>query len=222
MKKMGSQANSLKHGGYSTVIVLPDEDSEAFEALRESLIEEWRPQGTLEENTVLNLAKLMQQIKRVDEYFYKEMILLQRTKEDEIDHANEILPWLEKAVDIDQAKSIIALLPNTFKTEMDRGIIISEFQDPKKEISRLANRLRQLVNMQEEIKAGRYDSENVAKMRELIAEKIALDERLVSNIDKTIKRLALIKTFKQADAQNFATKSLDHQPVARLTDQSES
>jgi hypothetical protein len=108
---------------------------------------------------------------------------------------------------------------------MDRGIIISEFQDPKKEIPRLANRLRQLVNMQKEVKAGQYDppdSENVAKMRELIAHKIAVDERLVSNIDKTIKRLALIKTFKQADAQNFATKSLDQQPVARLTDHSKS
>jgi hypothetical protein len=80
---------------------------------------------------------------------------------------------------------------------MDRRPMLSEF-DPKeeKEISRLANRLRELINLQKEIEVSPYHADNSAGMRELTAKKAAIDDRLDSSIDKTIKRLALIKTFK--------------------------
>src|SRR6516162_10523865 len=103
----GRQGSALKHGGYSKAIVLPGEDPEVFEALYQGLREEWEPQGTLEESIVLDLAKLMLQKKRVDDYFYQEVILLRRTKEDEIDQASQILRWLERDTTVDQAKTII-------------------------------------------------------------------------------------------------------------------
>jgi hypothetical protein len=217
----GRQTNALTHGGHSKLIVLPGEDQAAFDALYESLKEEWKPNGTLEENTVLDLAKLMQQKRRVDDYFYQEMVLLRRTIEDEIDHASQILRWLEKATTIDEAKTIIDYLPRTYVREMDRGVIVSDFQPEEKEIPRLANRLRELINLQKEIEVGQYDADNSAKMRELTAKKTAIDDRLDSSIDKTIKRLALIKTFKQASAaQNSAAKTIDHKPAVTLLDQS--
>src|SRR6516165_998027 len=112
------QGNALKHGGHSKFIVLPGEDPEVFEALYQGVREEWEPQGTLEENFVLALAKLMLQKNRVDDYFYREMVLLRRTKEDEIDQAREILLCLEGAKTVAQAKTIIDYLPRTYIREM--------------------------------------------------------------------------------------------------------
>ena len=215
----GRQGSALKHGGYSKAIVLPGEDPEVFEALYQGLREEWQPQGTLEESIVLDLAKLMLQKKRVDDYFSQEMILLRRTKEDEIDQASQILLWLERAT-LDQAKTIIDYLPIWYVREMDRRPINSALPEEQK-ILRLANRLRELINMEKEIEVSPYHADNSARMRELTAQKTAIDDRLDSSIDKTIKRLALIKTFKLANAaQNSAAKTVDHGPVVRLLDQS--
>jgi len=218
----GRQGSALKHGGYSKAIVLPGEDPEVFEALYQGLREEWAPQGTLEENIVLDLAKLILQKKRVDDYFYKQMILLRRTIEDEIDQASQILPWLERATSIVQAQTIIDYLPCSYVRDMDRRPDVSEFDpEEKKEISRLANRLRELINLQKEIEVSPYHADNSAGKRELTAKKAAIDDRLDSSIDKTIKRLALIKTFKLANAaQNSAAKTIDHKPAVRLLDQS--
>src|SRR3974390_2311886 len=116
----GRQGSALKHGGYSKAIVLPGEDPEVFEALYQGLREEWQPEATLEESIVLDLAKLMLQKRRVDDYFYREMILLRRTIEDEIDQASQILPWLERATSIVQAQTIIDYLPSSYVRDMDR------------------------------------------------------------------------------------------------------
>jgi hypothetical protein len=216
----GRQGSALKHGGYSRAIVLPGEDPEVFEALYQGLREEWEPQGTLEESIVLDLAKLMLQKRRVDDYFSQEMILLRRTKEDEIDQASQILRWLERATTFDQAKTIIDYLPVTYVSEMDRRHINSALPEEQK-ILRLANRLRELINIQKEIEVSPYHADNSANMRQLTAQKTDIDDRLDSSIDKTIKRLALVKTFKLAKAaQNSAAKTIDHGPAVRLLDQS--
>jgi len=218
----GRQGSALKHGGYSKAIVLPGEGSEVFEALYQGLREELEPQGTLEESIVLDLAKLTLQKKRVDDYFSKEMVLLRRTKEDELDQASQILPWLERAKTVNQAQTIIGYLPRTYIREMNPNGIIYADAPAKHEIPRLANRLRELIEMQKEIEVSPYEADNSAKMRELTAQKAAIDDRLDSSIEKAIKRLALIKTFKQASAaQNSAAKTIDHKPAVRLLDQPE-
>jgi hypothetical protein len=42
-----------------------------------------------------------------------------------------------------------------------------------------------------------FKAEKMARLRELTAKKITLDERLDGRIDKALKRLAQLKTFKQ-------------------------
>ena len=50
-----------------------------------------------------------------------------------------------------------------------------------------------------------------AYLRELTAKKIALDERLDARIDKALKRLAQLKTFKQVlEDQASRTKTINH------------
>ena len=49
----------------------------------------------------------------------------------------------------------------------------------------------------EETKSLEFKAKKVAEVRELTAKKIALEERLDARIDKAIKRLAQLNTFKQ-------------------------
>ena len=50
---------ALKHAGYSATAVLPGEDPAQFEKLHRGLIEELRPNGTLEEEIVATIARLV-------------------------------------------------------------------------------------------------------------------------------------------------------------------
>jgi hypothetical protein len=57
----------------------------------------------------------------------------------------------------------------------------------------------------------RYKAEKATQLRELLAKKIALDERLDARIDKALKRLAQLKTFKQMLVdQASRTKTINH------------
>jgi hypothetical protein len=49
---------ALKHGAYSEAAVLPGEDPAEFKALHEGLIADFRPNGRMEEETVLSIARL--------------------------------------------------------------------------------------------------------------------------------------------------------------------
>jgi hypothetical protein len=66
----------------------------------------------------------------------------------------------------------------------------------------LTNRLRELINKQKEIEIS------PAKKRELTAKKTAIDDRLDSSIDKTIKRLALIRPLNRQTTHKIMQQKL--------------
>jgi len=72
----------------------------------------------------------------------------------------------------------------------------------------LANRLRELINKQKEIEISPYEANNSAKKRELTAKKTAIDDRLDSSIDKTIKRLALIRPLNRQTTHKIMQQKL--------------
>jgi len=49
---------ALKHGAYSEAALLPGEDPAEFKALHKGLIADFRPNGRMEEETVLSIARL--------------------------------------------------------------------------------------------------------------------------------------------------------------------
>jgi hypothetical protein len=58
-KRTRNPPPALKHGGYSGVAVLPGEDKVAFEKLHQDLIAELHPNGPLEEDIVMTIARLL-------------------------------------------------------------------------------------------------------------------------------------------------------------------
>jgi hypothetical protein len=58
MRRSKKNHPALKHGGYSTLRLLPGEDPAAFEKLHKTLVSEFAPNGALEEDIVLTIAHL--------------------------------------------------------------------------------------------------------------------------------------------------------------------
>ena len=63
-----SVPNALKHGAYSELVMLPGEDPAAFEALKQSLFDEYKPSGPSEESTMTSIAKTLWQLQRLGVY----------------------------------------------------------------------------------------------------------------------------------------------------------
>ena len=57
-KKSPAEKNALKHGLYSTDVVLPWEDQEEFDELHREYREEFNPEGAFEEDLVGQIAQL--------------------------------------------------------------------------------------------------------------------------------------------------------------------
>jgi hypothetical protein len=64
----------------------------------------------------------------------------------------------------------------------------------------------------EELLDPAFLAETATKVREAMAKKVAVDERLDARIDKAIKRLAQLKTFKQI-VEDQAARGIDHRRI---------
>jgi hypothetical protein len=63
-------SNALKHGAFSEVLILPGEDSAAFEELKRRLFAEYNVSGCSEEKTMTSIAKAIWQLQRLGLYEY--------------------------------------------------------------------------------------------------------------------------------------------------------
>jgi len=86
-KRYGGKRNALKHGAYVREI-LPGERLEEFKALHRGLIKEWKPSGTLEEQTVMSLARAVWCKDRVNRFYYDEAYWVQEPEEDELNYVD--------------------------------------------------------------------------------------------------------------------------------------
>ncbi len=76
--------NALKHGAFSQIVLLPNEDPEEFEELYASLKQEWNPQGPTQEDRIRTVAILKWRKLRFRRYLrmvLEEMHLLMQRRE---------------------------------------------------------------------------------------------------------------------------------------------
>ncbi|MGB7006654.1 MAG: hypothetical protein WBE05_19865, partial [Pseudolabrys sp.] len=102
----------------------------------------------------------------------------------------------------------------------ERGVPRANFKDEKSWLesfkSQILDKLVQLrLVIIFEIESDEFRAAKAAKVRDLIAKKIALDEKLDACIDKAIKRLAQLKTFKQLVVERAShTRAIDHRSIS--------
>jgi hypothetical protein len=118
--------------------------------------------------------------------------------------------WNPKAL-----TEFIDQLPERYR-QCVKSIPRSEFNDEQSWIQSLKSIIQEMIELDEariilQEERPRYKAEKATQLRELLAKKINLDERLDARIDKAVKRLAQLKTFKQIlEDQASRTKTINH------------
>ncbi len=92
--KAASKMNAMKHGLLAEEIVVRDEDPADFSRVLESLIDEFRPQGPLEEQLVERVAACMWRLRRL--YRVEAGILTHESLTIELDRAQDVVRSFEK------------------------------------------------------------------------------------------------------------------------------
>jgi hypothetical protein len=225
-RKPGGKTNAQKHGAFAQELILPGESEREFRELSESLIAEWSPNGVLEEDAVFNLAKYMWAKRRNDRFYHKEVSWIEGSKRDDLEWMGIIARFLGTAQTLEHANGLVAYLPEKCKDYVSSysgsySNMLPAGNDAGHEIKRLTQRVQECIEMERDCLSQPSRSSNVktaAARRELTEKKIALDARLDSLIDKMIKRLVQMKTYKQVtEMQSAATTHIaDDRSAPRL------
>jgi hypothetical protein len=214
MKKSKStkrrQSNALKHGAFVTEIFIFEEDWNEFERLHNELVEEFRPSGRMEEEIVLEIAKLRWRKLRIEQFYVHEADLLRAHPGEE---GMEKLATNKRSLTKETPchaiwKQIRDLPAPMFKVlealvkaptkEIDEDWI-ERFKKSAEYVYRNSHNV-----IAHQRKGLRFLGEPAAKLMDLSAKRIAIEERLDAMIDRALKRLAQLKTFKEVVAAKEA------------------
>ena len=217
-RKREGKNNAIRHGAYAEDLILPDENIDEFLELYQALNEEWKPVGALEGDTVLTITHCIWVKRRVERFYRREVTGGQFHDKDVIKYVIYLAKLLENNKTLEDATVITNHLPAEYRQWIAQEVPRSNFHDDASWIQALIPRIMDLAASHASFAAATlstYKSSNSTYMRELTGKKIALDERLDARIDKAIKRLAQLKTFKQiVEAQASHARSIDQHSIA--------
>ena len=172
---MKKRHSALKHGGYSTMGLLPGESPEAFEKLHKDIVVELAPDGALENDVVLTVARLL---------WRKQNLSTFRTAELARQRRNQI-------IDEELARRDI---PNSIFSDP-----LYEGEDEDR-----AAREEAVQAGQEEARdelGDQYElTESDAATVDRLVVDLAVEDRLNSAIDRCLKRLLMVKGVKSITA----------------------
>ena len=225
--------NALRHGGYFRGL-LPWESREEFEALHKSFLEDWKPDGALQEQAVLSLSQWTWKRRRVlegSEISYYRSPVAESLKSGEVSW-DDVVQHQSKVPEETQVllSSQIKLVENLnrvcstigdhyYWTNTSEGKEVqSQLAKMRSEIGTLASEVREYAF--NENKCLRTDVGEIttlfdhAYQPDEIEKQVKLLSMIDREIDKTVKRLIFLRTFKNVEAANEARKLGAHaQPL---------
>jgi hypothetical protein len=159
---------ALKHGAYSEAALLPGEDPDEFKALHKGLIAEFTPNGRMEEETVLSIARLTWRRRNLARF-----------------EAGQFSHWAFEHLERAAAKES----HNRSKQEKE---VIAEFE----KLIETSERIREAKRDPKDPAAVElFEASRVAVLNRLMKE-LDVEERLDAMIDKLIKRLLFVRGLK--------------------------
>ena len=154
---------------------MPNESREQFELLHQGLIEEWNPIGTLEEDTVLTLAKCIW-LKPIEGFYHEEALDSRYQNAYEMKLVFYVADEMEDAETLEQATKWISILPEEYGKWVEETVPRSSFDDDKSWIAAVTLKILKIAGEHERIARTRIDltgqSHRSANLRELSAKKI--------------------------------------------------
>jgi hypothetical protein len=169
--RMKKRHSALKHGGYSTMGLLPGESSAEFEKLHKDLLADLAPDGALENDVVLTVARLL---------WRKQNLSTFRTAELARQWRNQIIE--ETLAERDIPNSIFAV-PLYDGEDEDRAKRAEAVRAGEEEA-------RKKLGDQYEL------TEDDAVTMDRLAADLAVEDQLDSAIDRCLKRLLMVKGVK--------------------------
>jgi hypothetical protein len=203
MTKNNRSKNALKHGAFSRELILPGESRKEYERLLSELEAEYSPSGPSEIYLVNHLASLVWRERRLQVYRQAKLEKRVRT----IERKNDAIYWQRllkslapELATATTAKEVEAILASKHFTPA--AITSSVPQPPPDQEAKWGPAIAEHLNKMEITKqlhgidafthALDYALDPLEMERELHQE-----NRLHEEIDKTIKRLAQVKAYKQ-------------------------
>jgi hypothetical protein len=214
--KNAKNKNAIKHGVFTDAIIIPGEDRNEFKKLHGSLIQEWKPAGPTEHDTVSNLAKCIWRKRRLVRYRQNELSELQSRADT---HQKDAHAELEVLVDI--VEDIETAAPGSITQENISGRwgeSWAEYFNDRFERAKYQNDSDWLMAIVSHIDVVMHPSavgrlknnEHAKRIKEIcfdqrsLYRELDLEDRIDAMIDKFIKRLAQIKTLKEIIIGNHA------------------
>ena len=197
--RAGKQHNALKHGAFSTIIILPWEDPEEFRILHAALIAEWNPVGPTEQDAdhckrhvaETSNAAFPHERTYPDHAAYHEAHALRSFCE-----VLESSP--DKPEDVELA---FGLLSVRNCDHLRRKFSQYDFQSTSEWIRAIQNEVTSVL-LPEAERGDRLVEVVISRdaqffTQEVVKHELAVDERIDAMIDRAIKRLVQAKAFKQ-------------------------
>lgn len=204
--KDGRRHNALTHGAFAKELVILAENQKDFDELHHDCVNELKPCGRMEEEVVLAIAKLIWRKRRIERLIVDEAEWLQEHPDNEdLQQASRVIGLIQKGMLCSGVWQLVAFLPADFLKAVKEEFTLPPADLDDEWISRLKKRMQELHALTADALLGkrgdpRFVGETASKIRELTAKQVVLDERFDLMIDKALKRLAILKTFKQAMA----------------------
>jgi hypothetical protein len=185
--------SALKHGGYSTIGLLPGESPAEFDKLHKDLVEELAPVGPLEHDVVLTVARLIWRKQNLSTFRTAELARERRIQIIEEELARREIP------------------DSPFREPTYEGE--DEYLAAREEAEEAAEK-------QARAELGyRYEfTENDLATEDRLMADLALEDRLDSAIDKCMKRLLMLRGVKSITA--VPPSQFAQLPKPRSTDRS--
>ena len=224
MPKSDRSKNAMKHGAFSRELILPGESRKEYQVLLAALEMEWTPQGPAEIELVRRLASLYWRQRRLEVHEQSKM----QKRREAVQLRNEVYPLrrllkslaprLAKATTFNEIEEI--LVSNEFSV----AFIASKVpQPPAHQESKWGPAIAKFLETWE-IREPLHGIDEYTEIVDPI--KIELEilgsNRLQEEIDRTIKRLVQVKTYKRLLPDAHAPgKLIDVSPAAQVANANE-
>jgi hypothetical protein len=188
--------NSLKHGAFSEILILPGESAHDFEQLKNDLFAEYKPSGISEERALIAVAKSLWQERRLALYQHVQHARAAKLSSKERGNPNAMNEAIQQFC-------------------IKKGLVGPGEVDPKPEVPAPPPK-----SAEERINDELLELGNLLTLEQLEKE-LDVEFKLQTKTDRLFKRFFQIKTMKQIAGLTAATPAAlkDPAPVLELTAQ---
>jgi hypothetical protein len=198
-------SNSVTHGVFTPVAILPGEDPREFEALHSVLIKEWAPVGPTEEDAVLSLAKGMWRKGRLQKFLRGKAVACRLDAShpayDELDALRGFSGVLEFAPDCLDELLSCPFLSDKRKEHLKRKFPRGDFETTAARARAIQNEINSAIlpsleRCDKPVKVCFLEAAHIVTQDDF-KDEIAVEERIDAMIDRAVKRLVQAKAMKQ-------------------------